>query len=54
MNKKLRLHLYILFTPFVVGAAIEFLPPWLAWPIVFLGVVTWLGSCLMYGEEDKK
>jgi len=53
MNKKLRLHLYILFTPFVVGAAIEFLPFWLAWPIAFLGAFGWLGSCAILAEALK-
>ena len=53
MNKKLRLQLYILFTPFVVGAAIEFLPFWLAWPIALLGVMTWLGSCVILAEALK-
>ena len=53
MSKKLRLHLYILFTPFVVGAAIEFLPFWLAWPITLLGVMTWLGSCAILAEALK-
>ena len=53
MNKKLRLHLYILFTPFVVGAAFEFLPLWVAWPVAFLGIIIWLGACVKAAEALK-
>jgi uncharacterized membrane protein (DUF4010 family) len=51
MNKKMRLHLYIIFTPFVVGAAFEFLPLWVAWPIALLGAMTWFGSCALVAQE---
>ena len=52
MNKKRRAHLYILFTPFVVAAAIEFLPFWLAWPVGLLGAMTWIGACIIVVEKE--
>lgn len=53
MNKKERAYLYILITPFVVGAAFEFLPLWVAWPIALLGAMTWFGSCVILAEALK-
>lgn len=52
MSIKLLAYLHILFTPFVVSAAIEFLPFWLAWPVVLLGSMTWIGSCIILAEKE--
>lgn len=38
--------------PFVIGAAVEFLPAWLALPLVFVGVMLWLGAFLTL--KDRK
>lgn len=50
MSSKLKVMLYILFTPFVVSAAIEFLPGWLSWPTTILGVMVWFGALGLLSE----
>ena len=51
MKNKLSPLIYILVTPFVVSASIEFLPGWLSWPIALLGGVHWFGSLLLLNKE---
>ena len=45
--------LYIFGIPFVVSAAIEFLPGWLSWPVSILGGMIWFGSLFMLQEKKK-
>ena len=52
MKNKLMTLIYILVTPFVVSASIEFLPGWLSWPISILGGMVWLGSLILLEKGD--
>lgn len=52
MNKKTKAYLHVVITPFVVAAAVEFLPFWLAWPSVLLGVMVWIGACIQMTEKE--
>ena len=36
MTRKQRAYLHIIILPFVISAAVEFLPAWLYWPIGYL------------------
>jgi len=51
MNKKQRAYLHIFVMPFVISAAIEFLPAWLYLPISLLGGMMWLGACAILAES---
>ena len=50
MNDKTQTLLYILVTPFVVSACVEFFPPWLYWPIALLGGMIWIGALARLGD----
>ena len=52
MTEKNQTVAYIMITPFVVSAAVEFLPRWLSAPIGMLGFMLWLGALFML--LDKK
>ena len=52
MTKKNQIVAYIMITPFIVSASLEFLPRWISVPIAVLGAMIWLGSFLML--LDKK
>jgi hypothetical protein len=39
--------------PFVISAAVEFLPAWVYWPIALLGGMAWLGACVNLAEMEK-
>lgn len=52
MTEKNQIVAYIMITPFVVSASVEFLPRWLSAPIGMLGAMLWLGSLFML--LDKK
>ena len=52
MKNKLMTLIYILVTPFVVSASIEFLPGWLSWPISILGGMVWFGSLVLLEKGD--
>lgn len=52
MKKSTELGLAFFGLPFVVSAAVEFLPQWAAWPIaVTLGMV-WFGVIVQTGNYD--
>lgn len=46
--------LYVLVTPFIVSASIEFLPGWLSWPISVLGGMMWVGALFLIQEKKEK
>jgi len=46
--------LWIFGLPFVISAAIEFLPAWVYWPIALLGAMQWLGACITIAELKGK
>jgi len=52
MTRKNKATLHVLFWPFAISAALEFLPAWLYWPIWLLGAMTWIGACLILAEKD--
>jgi ABC-type microcin C transport system permease subunit YejE len=54
MSKRNQMVLWVFGLPFVISAAIEFLPFWLAAPIAFLGAVQWLGACIALAELIRK
>ena len=39
--------------PFVVGAALEFLPTWLSFPMTFIVSIFWLGTMVQIGEYKR-
>lgn len=53
MTKKREAYLNVMLVPFVISAAIEFLPAWIYWPIALLGAMVWLGACVQLVEKDK-
>jgi hypothetical protein len=54
MSKRNQMVLWIFGLPFVISAAIEFLPAWVYWPIALLGAMQWLGACTMLVELKGK
>ena len=56
MSKKNQMGLWIYGLPFVISAALEFLPFWLSAPIMLLGTMQWLGACvtLVKLTEEKE
>jgi len=53
MTKHRKAHLYIITLPFVISAAVEFLPAWVYWPIALLCGMAWVGACAMAIEEKN-
>ncbi len=57
MKKTTELGLYFLGLPFVISAAIEFLPQWLSIPIGLIAGMIWFGTVVQIGnhefEKDK-
>ena len=53
MTKKQRAYLHIITLPFVISAAVEFLPAWLYWPVGLLGGMAWIGACAILNEKDS-
>ena len=53
MTRKRIAYLYIITLPFVISAAVEFLPAWVYWPIALLCGMAWLGAGLILGEEKN-
>ena len=53
MTKKQRAYLHIIALPFVISAAVEFLPAWLYWPTSLICAMAWVGACVMLTEEEK-
>lgn len=45
--------LLIILLPFVVSAAWEFLPKWLALPSTLVGAMLWFGTCALIMEEKE-
>jgi len=54
MTRNRKAYLYIITLPFVISAAIEFLPVWVSWPIAFLGGMAWFGACVILIEKEQK
>jgi len=54
MSKRNQMGLWIFGLPFVILAALEFLPFWLAAPIVLLGMMQWFGACITLAELKGK
>lgn len=52
MNEKNQAVAYIMITPFIVSASLEFLPKWLSVPILMIGIMLWMGALFML--MDKK
>ena len=52
MKKTTELGLYFLCLPFVVSAAIEFLPHWLSMPISVIAGMIWFGVIVQIGNHD--
>jgi hypothetical protein len=53
MTRKRIAHLYIITLPFVISAAVEFLPAWVYWPIALLCGMAWVGACCILIEKEK-
>jgi hypothetical protein len=54
MSKRTQMCLWILGLPFVISAALEFLPKWLSFPVLLLGIMQWLGACITLTELKGK
>ena len=53
MTKKQRAYLHIITLPFVISAAVEFLPAWVYWPVALLGGMAWIGACAILNEKEN-
>ena len=53
MTRKQRAYLHIIILPFVISAAVEFLPAWVYWPIGLLGAMAWIGACAILNEKEN-
>ena len=53
MTRKHRAYLHIITLPFVISAAVEFLPAWVYWPIALLGGMAWIGACAILNEKEN-
>ena len=53
MTRKQNAYLHIVALPFVISAAVEFLPAWLYWPIALIGGMSWFGACAIVAEKEK-
>lgn len=53
MKSKLINHIMILANPFLIGAAINFLPAWVSVPAVLLLALFWLGSWVLIAKENQ-
>jgi len=53
MTRQRRAYLHIITLPFVISAAVEFLPAWLYWPTSLICAMAWVGACVMLTEEEK-
>ena len=53
MTRKRRAYLHIVTLPFVISAAIEFLPAWIYWPIALICGMAWFGACGILVEKEK-
>lgn len=54
MSRKNQMGLWIFGLPFVISAALEFLPQWLSFPVLLLGTMQWLGACITLAELTKE
>ena len=54
MTRNTRAHLHIITLPFVISAAVEFLPAWVYWPIALIGGMAWFGACVILIEKEQK
>ncbi len=54
MTRKRSAYLHIVTMPFIVSAAIEFLPAWLYWPIALICGMSWLGACAILAEKEQE
>jgi CRISPR/Cas system-associated protein Csm6 len=54
MSKRNQMVLWIFSLPFVISAAIEFLPFWLTIPVVLLGMMQWLSACITLAKLDNE
>jgi hypothetical protein len=52
MTRKRSAYLYIVTLPFVISAAVEFLPAWLYWPTALLCGMAWFGACGILIEKE--
>jgi hypothetical protein len=52
MTRKQRAYLHIIILPFVISAAVEFLPAWVYWPTALLGGMAWVGACAILTEKE--
>ena len=52
MTKEQKAYLHIIILPFVISAAVEFLPAWLYWPIAVVCGMAWFGACVNLAEVN--
>jgi hypothetical protein len=55
MSSTKRIATWLIVTlPFVISAAIEFLPPWVYWPICIVFGMVWIGAFITLGEKENE
>ena len=54
MKKSTQFGLYFFCLPFVISAAIEFLPQWLSIPTSVIAGMIWFGTIIEIGKYDAK
>ncbi len=53
MTKKQKAYLHIITLPFVISAAVEFLPAWIYWPTSLICAMAWVGACVILTETEQ-
>jgi hypothetical protein len=53
MTRNKRAYLHIIALPFVISAAVEFLPVWVYCPTALLGGMAWFGACAILIEKEN-
>lgn len=53
MTRKKSAYLHIVTLPFVISAAIEFLPAWIYLPIALICGMAWFVACGILVEKEK-
>jgi hypothetical protein len=54
MTRKRKAYLHLIILPFVISAAVEFLPAWVYWPIALIGGMAWFGACAILAEKENQ
>lgn len=54
MTRKEKANWLLFVLPFALSAGWEFLPKWVAMPMMFVGVLKWLNECVVVTEKEQR